>query len=105
MISFWKTLENLINLKVITDVDQSIAQLDISRDGTYLAVAYDTDSNLRIYEAEGSELVHEIPNSGSGNQTFSSIVWFPTKTGFAYTSDHGTVLTVMIKPIEQKHRR
>ena len=48
---FWKTLENLINLKVITDVDQSIAQLDISRDGTYLAVAYDTDSNLRIYEA------------------------------------------------------
>ena len=58
---FWKTLENLINLKVITDVDQSIAQLDISRDGTYLAVAYDTDSNLRIYEAEGSELVHEIP--------------------------------------------
>lgn len=105
VISFWKTLENLINLKVITDVDQSIAQLDISRDGTYLAVAYDTDSNLRIYEAEGSELVHEIPNSGSGNQTFSSIVWFPTKTGFAYTSDHGTVLTVMIKPIEQKHRR
>ena len=45
---------------MITDVDQ-IAQLDISRDGTYLAVAYDTDSNLRIYEAEGSELVHEIP--------------------------------------------
>ncbi|RCK65229.1 THO complex subunit 3 [Candida viswanathii] len=95
VVSFWTVDGTLLNLHVISDIDQSISHLDSSRDSAYVSVAYDADSNLRIYDYESGELVHEIPNSISGSQTFSSAVWFPTKTCYIFTSDHGTTVTLM----------
>ncbi|EMG46337.1 hypothetical protein G210_3419, partial [Candida maltosa Xu316] len=102
VISFWNCEETFINSHVITDVDQSIAQLDCSRDSSYIAVSYDTDSNSRIYDYDSAELMYEVPNTESGNQTFSSITWFPSKTGFICTTDGCTTLTLMRKPKDNR---
>ena len=50
VVSVWNVEGTLINLHVITDVDQSISHLSCSKDGAYLTVAYDSDSNLRVYD-------------------------------------------------------
>lgn len=98
VVSFWNMEGTLINLHVITDIDQSISHLNCSRDGSYVSVAYDADSNIRIYDYETGILLNEVSNSTSGNQTFSSALWYPHKTGFIYTGDHGSTVVVMKNP-------
>lgn len=97
VISLWNTA-TMLNSKVITDVDESISSLGISRDGAYVASSYDNGSNIIIYDNEAGKKVYEVPNSMSGKMAFSCITWFPNKTSFAYTSDFGTTLTLMKKP-------
>ncbi|CAI5759963.1 unnamed protein product [Candida verbasci] len=95
-VSIWNTQE-FLNLKNISDVDQSIANLDISRDGTYIGISYDKSSNIKLYDYQSSEVIFEIPNTSSGNMTYSIVKWFPNKTSLCYSSNHGTTLTVMLK--------
>ncbi|KAK6458787.1 WD40-repeat-containing domain protein [Scheffersomyces xylosifermentans] len=97
VISIWNTA-SMLNNKVITEVDESIACIEISRDGTYLAAAYDRGSNILIYDVHFGEKVYEVPDSVSGKLAFSAVTWFPNKTAFAYTSDHGTTLSITKKP-------
>lgn len=103
VVSFWD-LSTMINYKVLTEVDESIACIDTSRDGAYVACSYDGGSNIKIFDLESMELVFEIPQSLSGEMTFGHIRWFPHKTAFAYTSDYGTTFTVMKKaePFKRK---
>lgn len=96
VVSFWD-LSTMLNYKVLTQVDESIACIDTSRDGAYVACTYDGGSNIKIFDQESLELVFEIPDSLSGEMTFGHIRWFPHKTAFAYTSDYGTTFTVMKK--------
>lgn len=97
VLSFWNTA-SMINNRVVTDVDESIACIDASRDGTYVAVTYDGGSNIRIFDHDSGEQVYEVPDSVSGELTFANIAWFPNKTSFAYSSNYGTTLTLMKKP-------
>lgn len=97
VISIWNTA-TMLNSKVITEVDESIALVDCSRDGTYVAATYDRESNMRVFDVESSEQVYEVPNSVSGQLTFGTIAWFPNKTAFVFSSDHGTTLSLMKKP-------
>ncbi|KAK6205481.1 WD40-repeat-containing domain protein [Scheffersomyces amazonensis] len=97
VVSIWDT-QTMLHTKVISDIDESIACLDASRDGTYIAISYDKSQNIAIYDTVSGDRVFEVPNSESGQMTFSAIEWFPNKTSFAYSSDQGTVLTVMKKP-------
>ncbi|KAG5418567.1 hypothetical protein I9W82_004095 [Candida metapsilosis] len=92
VVSKWST-ESMVNCGVISDVDEVISSLNINRDGSYVAVSFDKDSNSIIYDIESGESVFEIPNSASGSMTFSSICWFPTKSVFAYSSDFGTTVS------------
>lgn len=104
IISVWQT-SSMMNEYVIADIDEVVASLDFSRDGGYIAVSFDKDSNSMIYSTDERTKLFEVPNSLSGNMTFSSICWYPTKTAFAYSSDHGTTITLMNKPdsSERKH--
>lgn len=104
VVSFWD-LSTMLNYQVLTKVDESIACIDSSRDGTYIACTYDGGSNIKIFDQESLELVFEIPNSLSGEMTFSNIAWFPHKTAFAFTSDYCTTLTVMKKSESDFKRR
>jgi THO complex subunit 3 len=97
VLSIWNTA-SMLNTKVITEIDESIASVDCSRDGTYVAATYDRGSNIRVFDVESTEQVYEVPNSVSGQLTFATIAWFPNKTAFAFSSDHGTTLTLMKKP-------
>lgn len=97
VVSLWNTA-SMINTKVLTNTDESISCIDISRDGTYIAVALDSGSNIKIYDYESTEQVYEVPNSFSGNLVLSSVAWFPSKTAFVHTSDNGKSMTLMKKP-------
>lgn len=101
VVSFWD-LSTMLNYKVISAIDESIACVDISRDGSFLTTAYDGGSNIRIYDSESLEEYFEVPNSLSGLFTFTKICWFPLKMSFAFSSDYGTTLTVMTKENARK---
>ncbi|ODV81616.1 WD40 repeat-like protein [Suhomyces tanzawaensis NRRL Y-17324] len=96
-LSIWNTA-TMLNTRVITGVDEAIACVDASRDGTYITASYDRGSNTRVFEVESGEEVYEVQNSASGQLTFASVVWFPNKTAFAYSSDHGTTIALTKKP-------
>ncbi|EGW31969.1 uncharacterized protein SPAPADRAFT_139540 [Spathaspora passalidarum NRRL Y-27907] len=96
VVSIWDC-STMLNEKVLTSIDESVAHIDSSRDGAYVAVSYDSGSNSMVYESDSGELVYEIPNSMSGQTTFSKVCWFPNKTAFAYSSDLGTTLVYMKK--------
>lgn len=96
VVSFWDC-KTMLNSNVITEIDESISNVDCSRDGTYFIANFDTGSNARIFESESGEQMYEIPNSMSGQMTFSTAVWLPTKTAFVYSSDYGTTVTLMKK--------
>ncbi|KAK6462956.1 WD40-repeat-containing domain protein [Scheffersomyces coipomensis] len=97
VVSLWNT-KSMLHFKTISEVDESIACIDASRDGTYIAVSYDKGENIVIYDTVSGDRVYEVANSLSGQLTFACIAWFPSKTSFAYSSDEGTTLTVMRKP-------
>lgn len=88
VVSFW-SIALMLNTKVITLVDEAISCVSTSRDGGLIAVAYDAGSNIRIFDSSTSELVWEVPNSESGEVTFTLVTWFPNKTGIFYSGDNG----------------
>lgn len=90
VISVW-SLETLAVVKVFGDVDQTIAQVDVSREGTYIAATYEDGQAAKIYEIEAHECFHELPKCVAGTQTFPNLVFCPIKSLYAYTSDEGDV--------------
>lgn len=88
VISVW-SLETLAVVKIFADVDQPIAQIDVSREGSYISATYEDGQSSRIYEIESEECFHEIPKCVAGSQTFPNLQFCPIKTLFAYTSDDG----------------
>ena len=97
VVSIWSTL-SMICTRVITNTDEPISKIAISRDGAYLAAAYDHNSNIKIFDYDTTDQVFEVPNSLSGKLTFPTICWFPSKTCFVYTSDSGRTMNLMRKP-------
>ncbi|RLV83366.1 THO complex subunit 3 [Meyerozyma sp. JA9] len=94
IVSLWKT-DTLVVDKVLTAVDEAIAQVSLSRDGNYVGVAYDGGSNVRIFDYETLEEILEVPNSSSGSVALAGVQWFPNKTGFVYVTDRGRTIAMM----------
>lgn len=94
IVSIWNT-KSMINNRVITSIDEAISHIDISRDGTYLGITYDSESNIRIFDYESTDEVYEIPNSLNGSLVLALIKWFPSKTAFVYTSDNGKTMSLL----------
>lgn len=91
VISIW-SLETLAVVKVFCDIDQSIAQIDVSRDGCYVTATYEDGETAKIYEIESRECSHTLPKCVAGSQTFPNLVFCPIKNLFAYSTDDGDVL-------------
>lgn len=98
LVSFWKTADMICH-KVLARVNQEICGLDMSRDGSYLAVAYD-DGFVRFYDYESLEQVHEISNCGK----VPLVRWFPNKGSFVSLGDRGKVMEVARKEPERPLR-
>lgn len=96
IVSLWST-ESLVTEKVITSVDEAIAQVSISRDGNFIGVAYDSGSNVKIFDYETLEEISEISNSASGPGALSGIQWLPRGLGFVYITDRGRSLGMMTR--------
>ncbi|CAM9019463.1 unnamed protein product [Wickerhamomyces anomalus] len=88
VISVW-SLQTLAVVKIFADIDQPIAQIDVSREGTYISATYEDGQSSRIYEIESEECFHEIPKCVAGSQTFPNLQFCPIKVLFAYTSEDG----------------
>ncbi|CAK7896870.1 hypothetical protein CAAN1_03S05644 [[Candida] anglica] len=96
VVSLWNT-ENLLNEGTISSIDESIAQVDVSRDGAYLALTFDRNINIRIFDSETLKEIYEVENSSSGNLVLSTFRWFPNRQNFVCTSDGGKSMTYVRK--------
>ncbi|CCE86990.1 Piso0_005515 [Millerozyma farinosa CBS 7064] len=96
VVSVWETATMLCS-KVISNTDDGVSHISISRDGTYIAVSYDNGPSIKIFEYESTEQIYEVPNSAVGKLTLTSLQWFPSKTAFVYTSDNSRSITLMKK--------
>lgn len=104
VVLIWNT-ESMLVTRVISDVDEAVSGLDISRDGTYVAVTFDKSANGKIYDTALGEVILEIPSSQSGPQVTAQIVWFPQKTTFVYVADKGRNVVLMKRPEEGTRKR
>lgn len=93
VVSFWNT-KNMLNTRVLTNIDEAISHVDASRDGGFVAVSYDKGSNIRVFDTDLGKEVWEVPGSESGDLAFATVVWFPNRAAMAYTGDKGKTLMV-----------
>lgn len=94
--SIWST-SSMLNINAITSIDESVASIDISRDGTYIAITFDSGSNARIFESLSVEEIYEVEHSSSGKLVLSTFKWFPNKTGFVFATEDGKVMGYLKK--------
>ncbi|PSK37925.1 hypothetical protein C7M61_003176 [Candidozyma pseudohaemuli] len=89
---FWRT-SDLQNSKALTKIDEAVSCVDISRDGSFVAVSYVKDSNIRIFDSETLEQMHEVTDSSLKNLGNSQLRWLPNVTGYIYTTNQNLVMT------------
>lgn len=90
--------KDLLVTKIFADIDEAISMVAVSRDGSYLAVGYDSGSNAKIYDYNSGIEMFDVPKSMSGKSVLPVLCWFPSKTSFVYSSDDGKNMTYMVKP-------
>lgn len=95
-VSLWRT-SDMLNYRVMAKVDQAIAGVEINRDGTYVAVAFEKDTNIKVFESETLNEIYEVPNSVAGSSGFLALKWIPHRGGFIYVSDKGKVMQLARK--------
>ncbi|KAG7195231.1 uncharacterized protein KQ657_003757 [Scheffersomyces spartinae] len=104
VVLIWKN-ETMLVTRVISDIDEAVTDLDISRDGTYVAVSFDRTASGKIYDISLGDKIYDIPNSLSGSQVTPQIRWFPQKTTFVYVGDKGRNVVLMKRPEEGLRKR
>lgn len=97
VLSCYHTKDFLVS-RIFADVDEAISTVTISRDGTYLAIGYDSGSNVNIYDYNSGQHMYEVANSMSGKTVLPVLCWFPSKTSFVHSSDNGKSMTYLIRP-------
>lgn len=96
-IVFFYNTADLQNSKTITKVDESITSLDIIKDGNYVAVGYEKDCNIHIYECGTLEKIHEIKDPSCKVLKLPLFKWLPTVNGYIYTSNQNRLMNVARK--------
>lgn len=91
-VSLWST-EDMLNFRVLGSSDEKVVGIDIHRDGTHIAVAFDR-GNVRIFQSDTYQEVHELPKSTAGKNGIPGLKWFPTRGSFVYISDDGRSMTM-----------
>ncbi|EGV61416.1 hypothetical protein PSN45_000088 [Yamadazyma tenuis] len=83
--------------KTLTDVDDAISCVSISREGSHIGVAFDTTENIRIFEYTSGSQLMEVPNSAAGKSVLPSMCWIPNRTSYIFASSGCTTMTYMYK--------
>lgn len=91
VVSIWQ-LRSMVPTRLITQVDEAVVHVDVSRDGAHVSVSFD-GVNARIWDIS-KEDVHEIPDSAGGTSVGARVCWFPNKVAYAYVSDAGHAFVV-----------
>lgn len=86
-VSFWTTSDMICN-KVLANVDQGICSVDISKDGTHVAVGY-SETGVKVYDYNTMAEVYEVPNS---NAVSPLVRWFPNKVALVSVGEKGRVM-------------
>lgn len=89
--SLWRT-SDMLNFRALSKVDEEIAGIEVSRDGSFLAISYAQGSNINIYDWDTVEHLHEVPNCSAGKTGYLALKWFPHRASFAYVGDSGRVV-------------
>jgi len=101
IISLW-SLQTLAVVKVFGEIDQPIHQVDVSRDGTYIAATYEGGEPAKIYEIDSHQCFHQLPKCVPGSITFPKFVFCPIKTIFAYSTVDGDVVMTNKPPASNR---
>jgi THO complex subunit 3 len=90
VVSIWST-DDFKVVKTIGDVDEPVTSVSVSRDGTYVAAAFEDGSPLRIYDIDSGRFVHEIPRCVSGKDSFPVFAFCPIKSTYLYATTDGRI--------------
>lgn len=90
-VSIWN-LSNLLNSHALAKVDQAISSVEISRDGSYIAVAYEQETSVKVYDSFSLAEVYEVPASSSGKTGVSALKWLSSRGNFVYVGHQGKVV-------------
>lgn len=88
IVNIWDT-SDWTCISTLTDVDESIAELSISGDGIYLAVAYENNDSINIYDLYERQKVHSVPIQVPTAPP--SIMWNPLRNSLALSGDSNGV--------------
>lgn len=99
IVSIWK-LSDLLNCHVLAKIDQEVAAVEISRDGSYIAVAYTQETNVKVYDSVSLEEIYEVPNSAAGKVGILSISWLPHRGSFVYVGERSRVMEIARKDVK-----
>lgn len=91
IVSFWRT-SDMLNYGAISKIDQEVVGVEVSRDGSHLAVSYAQGTNINVYDWDTLEHLYEVPKSSAGKTGYLALKWFPQRGSFAYVADYGQVV-------------
>lgn len=91
IVSLWRT-SNMLNYRALSLVDQQVVDVEYSRDGSYLAVAFAQDTTIKVYDCDTLEQLYEVPNSSAGKSGFLALKWLPHRANFVYVAENGRVV-------------
>ncbi|SGZ57986.1 CIC11C00000004228 [Sungouiella intermedia] len=82
----------MLNYRALSLVDQQVVDVEYSRDGSYLAVAFAQDTTIKVYDCDTLEQLYEVPNSSAGKSGFLALKWLPHRANFVYVAENGRVV-------------
>lgn len=98
IVYFWRTSDLQI-ARALTKVDEAITSVDINRDGNYVAVCYAKDSNLKFFDTETLQQVHEVSDTAVKVAGSTQVRWLQSLAGYIYTSDQNKVMNYAKKSL------
>lgn len=106
IVYLWRS-SDLQNLGALTKIDEAISCVDINLDGSFVAVSYVKDSNIRIFDSKTLQQAHEITDSALKTVGHSQLRWLPIQ-GYIHTSNQNLVMTytkkgLIVADAPQKH--
>ncbi|CCH42165.1 putative WD repeat-containing protein [Wickerhamomyces ciferrii] len=93
-VTIW-SMDTMAVTSIYAEIDEPVAQVDISRDGTYLSITYEDGEPAKIFEISSHNEFHKLPKCIAGASTYPNLWFCPIKTLFAYSTSDGEVLLTM----------
>lgn len=94
VISLW-ALEDFKVIRTISEVDQAVSSVCLSRDASYIAATFEDGAPAAIYEIDSLKLIHQVTRCVSGTKSFPVFEFCPIRSTYLYSTPEGRLYITM----------